>query len=477
LLAERELRRLLHAPAHRDVTYSSSHWSQAADRRASSTDPAAVAEWTMERAGRILIAAGAVDEEFVHEVGSEIVAACTIRSPNRLLRGGMTSRMFMPYEGTARVLAAHPVRVVPIGQAVRLATERAPAELHFMSLASTPGQATIAMAIRMRWPPDGSSAEEELTGAGYHHLPYDRLWLADDRGRRYTVTFDGEGGTQIWRGVLRMSPAPPPGARWLDLVADETNRLIRLGLHQVAGTGTPAPAAVREDLAISPAERLLEVEAEAILADPLARRRGRPGQQGRTRAPGRYLGEITSALIEAGLITADNAAAGRLTVLCQRLGVPGPGPAVATAAARLPARWASVLAQRPVLGTGPELFAPLATVLPDLDGTRFALAGLSLGAGESHLHVVASGLPGLGERFGPAWRPGFSWWVRDGAGDWHLGVMAGRDAPPAGEAEFRVRLVPPLAVTPEAIEVRLGASSAAVRAVVPVRGARPMADT
>jgi hypothetical protein len=143
----------------------------------------------------------------------------------------------------------------------------------------------------------------------------------------------------------------------------------------------------------------------------------------------------------------------------------------------LPARWASVIAQRPAPETGPELFAPLATILPDLDGTRFALAGLSLTAGHSYLHVVASGLPKLAERFGPGWRPGFSWWVRDGAGHWHLGVMAGRDDPPAGEAELLLRLVPPIAVTPEAIEVLVGASSAADRAVVPVRAAPAMADT
>ena len=158
------------------------------------------------------------------------------------------------------------------------------------------------------------------------------------------------------------------------------------------------------------------MEAEAILADP---------HDGRTRASDRYLGEITSALIEAGLIAADNPAAARLAALCQRLGVPGPGPAIA-AAVRLPVRWASVIAQRPAPETGPELFAPLATILPDLDGTRFALAGLSLTAGHSYLHVVASGLPKLAERFGPGWRPGFSWWVQDGAGHWHLGAMAGR---------------------------------------------------
>ena len=463
MLAEKELRQVLRAPADSTgtVVFSSEHRNWA-DKRPPGANPAASAEWTVSRAGRILIAAGALDEEFVHEVGSEIMAACTVRSPNRLIRVGMASQMFRPFAGPARDLAAHPLRVVPIGQAVRLASERAPADLHFMSLVSAAGQATIAVAMRMRWPPDGSSADLEVTGAGY-----DRLWLADDRGRRYTVTFDGEGGTQTWRGVLRMSPAPPSGARWLDLVADETNRLIRLDLHQDEGTDETAPAGVREDLAISPAERLLEVEAEAILADPL---------DGRKRAPDRYLGEITSALIEAGQIAADNPAAARLAALCQRLGVPGPGPTIA-AAIRLPARWASVIAQRPAPETGLELFAPLAAILPDLDGTRFALAGLSLTAGNSYLHVVASGLPNLAERFGPGWRPGFSWWMRDGAGNWHLGVRAGRGDPPAGEAEFLLRLVPPLAVTPEAIEVLVGANSAAVRAVVPVRAAPAMADT
>ena len=143
---------MLHAPAHLEVTFSAQCGRPAADSRAPATTPAANAEWHVERAGRILMAAGAVDEEFVHEVGSEIVAACTVRSRSRLLRVGMASQMFRPYQGTVRDLVTHPVRVVPIGQAVRLATERAPAELLFMSLASTPGQATIATAIQMRWP-------------------------------------------------------------------------------------------------------------------------------------------------------------------------------------------------------------------------------------------------------------------------------------------------------------------------------------
>jgi hypothetical protein len=42
---------------------------------------------------------------------------------------------------------------------------------------------------------------------------------------------------------------------------------------------------------------------------------------------------------------------------------------------------------------GPEVFVPLAYVLPDVDGARFALAGLSTAAGETYLRVVSSGTP------------------------------------------------------------------------------------
>ena len=187
-----------------------------------------------------------------------------------------------------------------------------------MSLVSAAGQATIAVAMRMRWPPDGSSADLEVTGAGYHHLPYDRLWLADDRGRRYTVTFDGEGGTRTWRGVLRMSPAPPAGARWLDLVADETNRLIRLDLNQDKGTDETAPAAAREDRR--------DLPGRAAARGGSRSHPGRPPRRPDKSSPTGTWARSPGALIEAGLITADNPAAARLAALCQRLGVPGPGP-------------------------------------------------------------------------------------------------------------------------------------------------------
>ena len=51
---------------------------------------------------------------------------------------------------------------------------------------------------------------------------------------------------------------------------------------------------------------------------------------------------------------------------------------------------------------------PVYCTPPEVDGARFALAGLSTAAGESHLHVISSGMPPLAERFAYDWTPGFS---------------------------------------------------------------------
>ncbi len=116
------------------------------------------------------------------------------------------------------------------------------------------------------------------------------------------------------------------------------------------------------------------------------------------------------------------------------------------------------------------MFAPLADVLPDVDGARFALAGLSMAAGQSHLHVVSSGMPRLAEWFAYNWTPGFSWWVRDGAGNWHVAVAGEPWTSGDGMQAFQLRLTPPLAAIPDTVEVVVTGPAARVRATVPIRG-------
>ncbi len=58
-----------------------------------------------------------------------------------------------------------------------------------------------------------------------------------------------------------------------------------------------------------------------------------------------------------------------------------------------------------------------------------------------------------------------------------MAVVAEPGAHPPGEAEFRLRLIPPLSVPLEAVEVLVEAGRSGVRAVVPVRGVPEMPDT
>ena len=164
------------------------------------------------------------------------------------------------------------MRVTPIGPALQVASDRAPSALHLMSLVRTGTEAMITVAMYLRWPPDGSSADLEIAGAGPHHLPYDQLCAVDNQGARYTVRFEGlvKGGRATWRGIARLSPVPPPSVRRLDLVGNGTC-LIRLLLG-------PRPRAAREPAlptaeaaAIPPGERLLVLAAERILASGDAR--------------------------------------------------------------------------------------------------------------------------------------------------------------------------------------------------------------
>jgi hypothetical protein len=462
LLAETELRRAGDQLRGLDAAAGTDVWSDPG------LSPSAIAERALGkvgRAGRILVAADALDEDFLVRFTADLHAAIKARS--RILlswdrgRGMLHRTMFAPSSSQALPSgrAGRAMQVTPIGRTLRVASDRAPSALHLMSLVRTETEAVITVVIRMHWPPDGSSTDLEITGAGPHHLPYDQLGAVDDRGARYTVRFErGHGGTATWRGIATLSPVPPPSVRRLDLVGDGA-RLIRLPLGPLAA-GRHEPA---EPVVIPPGERLLVLAAEHILASGDARR---PGQ-------GPDPGEMITVLTEAGAIAADSPVPGQIAALCQRLGAAGPGIAVspaASAAAEIPAQWASVIAQRdtPVPAGGPEVFVPLAGILPDIYGARFALAGLSAVAGESHLHVVGSGVPELTGRFARNWTPGFSWWLRDDAGNWHVATADEPDTFGNGLRAFRLRLTPPLAAVPDTVEVVVTGPATRVRATVPI---------
>ena len=445
------------------------------------------AAWKVIRAGRILVDAGVLDRKFLGRIAGDLNGAIKVRS--RLLlnwdrrRGGLDSTMFGPFSPAPvpSCPALRAMRVAPVGRVLRLASDRARAVLHLMSMVWTETEAVITVVMPVFWPPGGPGTDLEFGRARAHYLPYDQLWAVDDQGTRYAVRFEGgrgeggwggtatwrgifEGGrsgTAPWRGIARLSPVLSRTARRLDLVGGGT-RVIQLPLWPSAGRGRRDAPPATEPSAIPPGERLLVLEAERILASGDAR--------GPVQGP--VPGEIITVLTETGAIPADSPVPGQLAALCQRLGAAGHGITVPPAA-EIPARWASVLAHRsaPEPSDGLKVFAPLAEVLPDIDGARFALAGLSTAAGESHLHVISSGMPPLAERFAYDWTPGFSWWLRDGTGNWHVGTVAERCMLGDGVQAFGLRLAPPLAAVPDAAEVVVAGPATRVRAMVPIRPA------
>ena len=457
LLAEVELRRAGDQLRGLDAAAGTDAWSEPGMEHAT----AELALWKVIRAGRILVAAGALDHDCLTGFADDLHAAIKARS--RLLlnhdrRRGMLHRtMFAPPASPA--MPSRPfswaMRVTPIGRALRVASGRALAVLHLMSLVRIGTEAVITVVMRMHRPPPGTDLE--FTRAGPHQLPYDQLWAADEQGTRYTVRFEGpgKGGMLTWRGIARLSPVPPRGARWLDLVGDGT-RLIQLPLRTSAARGYPATPPAAEPAAVPPGERLLMLEAERILASADAR------------GPARALSpERSSRCSPRRARSPGSPVPGQLAALCHRLGAAGHGITVPPAA-QIPAQWASVLARRdvPVPAKGPEVFAPLPCILPDVDGARFALAGLSMAAGESHLHVVSSGMPWLADRFAHDWTPGFSWWLGDGAGNWHVATAGEPSTLGDGTQAFRLRLTPPLAAVPDAAEVVVTGPATRVRATV-----------
>jgi hypothetical protein len=418
-------------------------------------------------AGDILVTVGLLTPEDVGRVAAELEAALLARphqNPSRYAHrmswvlAELAEPATPPEPGGGQEIPPDGGwEIIPVGQRIAVAHDRAPSELHLMTLVRAPAGIAITAAMRMHWPADGSSTDLEITGAGPQHLPYDQLWAADDRGTRYRVGMNGEGGTLTWQGDISLTELPPPDARWLDLVADGTHRLARIELDP-GGRAEVRPASATEPgPAAPPGERMLAVAAERLLAS--AWDRGGPRVQAR-------LGETIAVLAGAGALAADSPAPARLAALCQRLDVSGPGITV-PAAAPIPARWTEVLPPPAEAPPGPEWFAPLGPAAVDLEGTRFAFAGLACAGGQTFLHMVASGLPRR-----PAYR---SWWVRDGAGHWHLGTET--DMGRTGMIAFRVRLTPPLRARPEAIEVEVTGRRGSVRAVVPVGAAPGMPDT
>jgi hypothetical protein len=353
-----------------------------------------------------------------------------------------------------------PLRVVPLGRRISLIEPAGAAELYVLAAVGLPG--LLAMPVTLHRPVDPAEPDVHRQQMATE----DQLTAFDDRDRAYQVHFSGTVGPDVWNGHLDLHPES--GVRWID-VGTAAGPEFRVDL---AASASAAGRAVAVGPA-SPGEALLATIAENLLAT---------GGQDHP-APGRgvrNLGAVIDALTEAGALTPDSPGPGRLATLAQRLGRPGHGIG---AAARddLPETWASLLASAADRAGGHSggravtrsAAAPVAAVLPAVDGARFALAGLVTGPDGSTLQVVGTGLstPGWDLPVTNGVDHGFSWWLRTGGagGQWHVAVVEEYQLGTHGEIRLGLGVHPALSPEDGDLEVMVTGPAAQVRVRLPLR--------
>jgi hypothetical protein len=442
----------------------------------------------VSRAADILIDADVLDDREVTEVLVMLGTALRLRGVDWVTS---STRRGRPLAGAAADnadnAAAPPWLVIP-GQAAGTPAGQ-PARSRVMALIMTAGW-VIAPAV-LRFPEPGPGGPAAPTFAD--------LTATDDAGTQYMVSFtDGTWTNGTWTGTLRLRPAPPGDARILTItssngpvlrvpltpavVTGPTGALTEAGSTaagpQDAGSAWPAgntPAQGAPDdggsrpeaatgpgrvtrVADSPGERLLTRWAEALLAavaedghaDLTAM--ATPANQGRY--PERAA--VIETLEAAGALSPLSAVPVLLSALLERAGAAG---ASGSAPPPLPARWSSVLAyyarrrHSPLAPGAPSAgLGAIGVILPAVDGARLVIAGVHATSEQTLLHVVARGMREMSRASSgsPASRlltgahdTGLSWWVRDEAGTWHLGVVHAWH-PASEDTVLRMSLLPPL---------------------------------
>jgi hypothetical protein len=450
LLAEAELRRAALAPRFR--------WLDE-DFKEGGEPPEEAGLLRVKAVLNALCRVGAVSEVWARSLVGDFAAALAARGlhdPGALLAVLRTGNPATAGPAGAATPAGPPdgrYRCIPIGVQLPASRDGHQGSVHLQAVVLAPDRAAIVTSFVSTWRealhyPDDPAARLAFP-------PFGRAGLTDDHGRPYQLSFStGEGGW-LEAGLLDISPHPPDSVRWLELPTVPGSAL-RIGL---ADPG-PVPRASHEP--VPPAavgEQLLTAVAETMLGGGAL-----AGIEATQLAGG--LAEVAAALQAVGALPDCSPVPAQLAALCQRRAIEVRGPLAEQArSVRLPDAWHSVLTQR---RSGPRAgrtgLAPVAAVLPEIDGARFVLAGLACWEHQASLTVLCWGWPPERGEFRPS-RP-FSWWARDDAGRWHVGRISTFNAVPG---TFHLEFKPPLPPGSTALDIVLTGSASRVTVSVPLR--------
>jgi hypothetical protein len=392
-------------------------------------------------------------------------------------------------------LPGGPVRAIPLGTTLRLGPGGDLGEAGLLALVLAPDRAVLTAAAWLTQPGTGPRRPGWRSPAP---LPFGALVATDEHGAQYQAAHSAQSAYGRWSVDFELTPVPPPGIRRLDITGPAIDDPIRVDLTRTPGPGSAAdrdptaphssgphssgphstgPDPTRPDPArsnpagadpvrrgalpgrLSPAERPLNALAERLLAEVA---HGYDPGDARLSS----LTEMVGALQATAGLTVGAAALSRLAALAGRLGIDFPaGLRPRTRPVELPDAWVSVLDHRGATD-GPDRAAAVAAVLPEVDGARFALAGLDSVADSATLRVVAWG-------WQPSPRPGlggerFSWWARDDRGRWHLARERGAHYG-GGQVDLLVEFGPALHPAARALEIIVRGASSQAAVTVPLR--------
>jgi hypothetical protein len=328
---------------------------------------------------------------------------------------------------------------VGIAKRTTLQVDGAPAEIALLALVIGPDRAVLPMA-----------AKREVETDDDEFWFFNSAKAVDNLGGSYRFGFNGGGSHEEWIGELELHPMPGTGVRWLDLTLVPGATPIRINLDQATPPEPEIEPLPRSELA----ERYLDKVAEQLLTTRLW--------------DGPIVTAGVTALLGAGLITLDNPALARLSTLARRFGISLPANLADRPDTDLPERWLSVLDATGATD-GPAGITAAAAVLPELDGSRWEIAGLRSKADSAELHVFGWG-PGDHRYYHPRLEttPGrFSWWARDSTGRWHVASMA-NGSWDDDHSDLTLRLTPALHPAATSIDVVLTGKSGRVTVTLPL---------
>jgi DNA-binding CsgD family transcriptional regulator len=452
---------------------------------------------------RVLVAVRAVDREVADQIVDGFVLALGTRragaagqpgqDPRSLLRSpvahlplSMLMRSRLPaVSGRAAAGASGTVaagRVIPLGQVIPVRGDDVSGEMHLLSYAQTPRGARLTVVTRARGEFVPPGIEHNGMYRPFAVFPVHRFTATDDHGTSYRMGFRGRRGQRPTElaGEVTLDPAPPRGARWLELTTVPGGPAVHIGVNPGNELSDGAGVTVRET-GTSPGEHLLHQMATRLLLLALAfpyEIRLHPAVP----APEPFscvadgLGEAIAALQACGALSPLSPVPGQLAALCATLNVGGHG-ITARPARQLPEPWLSMLAhdrrRQPEQALGHDGCAAAAVALPELDGIRLSVLGLHNFDGSTVLYGHASGVtpPGPGGPPGAELDFPLRIWVRDSRGLWHATRATTRrwSAEDDNEMTLRLEIVPPLSRAVTWIEMLAAGPSAQAQTTLPLR--------